>query len=373
MMSENKSTLIAMSGGVDSSVAALLMQEAGYECIGTTLRLFDNEDTANYCAAENCSAKSCCSLEDVDYARQVCARLDIPFYVFDFSADFRTNVMDRFVSEYEKARTPNPCIDCNRFIKFDRLHDRMREIEFQTVTTGHYARVKFDAASGRYQLLRGVDHTKDQSYVLYALTQNQLAHTSFPLGELTKSEVRKIAEAHGFANAKKADSQDICFVPDGRYADFIEHFTKRKYPHGNFVDIKGNIIGTHEGLFRYTIGQRKGLGKAFGKPMYVVELKPETNEVVLGEEGDLLNSQITINDINLISTESIPEEIHAQVKIRYSQDAAGATMLQTGADEIKIKFDKPARAATPGQAAVIYDGDVVIGGGTISRVQSSCV
>jgi tRNA-specific 2-thiouridylase len=273
--------------------------------------------------------------------------------------------MDRFVSEYEKARTPNPCIDCNRYIKFDRLHDRMREIGFQTVTTGHYARVKFDEASGRYRLLRGVDPTKDQSYVLYALTQNQLAHTSFPLGELTKSEVREIAEAHGFANAKKADSQDICFVPDGRYADFIEHFTKHKYPKGNFVDTDGNIIGKHEGLIRYTIGQRKGLGNTFGKPMYVVALKPETNEVVLGEEADLLNSQITINDINLIAVENIPEEIHAQVKVRYSQEAVPAIIRQTGEDEIHIRFENPVRATTPGQAAVIYDGDVVIGGGTI--------
>ncbi|MGM9936749.1 MAG: tRNA 2-thiouridine(34) synthase MnmA, partial [Candidatus Ornithomonoglobus sp.] len=247
----NNRAIIAMSGGVDSSVAAYLMQQRGYDIIGATLRLFTNEDAG-------IREKSCCSLSDVEDARAVAHRLGIEHYVFNFSDDFRTEVMDRFVEAYENGRTPNPCIDCNRYIKFKRLMQRAKELEYDYVVTGHYARIARE--NGRYVLKKGLDNTKDQTYVLYSMTQEQLKHTLLPLGELRKTEVREIAAEQGFINAKKHDSQDICFVPDGNYAGFIEQYTGREYPNGDFVDMEGNVLGTHKGVIRYTRGQRKGLG-----------------------------------------------------------------------------------------------------------------
>ena len=250
----NHKALIAMSGGVDSSVAAYLMRKQGYECIGATMKLYHNEDI---CIPKD---HSCCSLDDVEDARAVAASMDIPYYVFNFSERFKEEVMDKFVHCYECGITPNPCIDCNRYLKFEYLYNRAKELGYDYVVTGHYAQIKYDASIDRYLLSKAVDVSKDQSYVLYSLTQEQLAHTQFPLGCMPKSKTREIAEQQGFINAKKHDSQDICFVQNGNYAEFIEDYTKKTYPEGNFVDVHGNILGRHKGIIRYTIGQRKGLG-----------------------------------------------------------------------------------------------------------------
>ncbi|MGN0162890.1 MAG: tRNA 2-thiouridine(34) synthase MnmA, partial [Candidatus Ornithomonoglobus sp.] len=287
----NNRAIIAMSGGVDSSVAAYLMQQRGYDIIGATLRLFTNEDAG-------IREKSCCSLSDVEDARAVARRLGIEHYVFNFSDDFRTEVMDRFVEAYENGRTPNPCIDCNRYIKFKRLMQRAKELEYDYVVTGHYARIARE--NGRYVLKKGLDNAKDQTYVLYAMTQEQLKHTLLPLGELRKTEVREIAAEQGFINAKKHDSQDICFVPDGNYADFIEQYTGREYPDGDFVDMEGNVLGTHKGVIRYTRGQRKGLGLALPKPMYVCRTDLDKNLVILGDNADLFSTSLNASDINLM-------------------------------------------------------------------------
>ncbi|MDD6762382.1 MAG: tRNA 2-thiouridine(34) synthase MnmA [Clostridiales bacterium] len=352
----NNRAIIAMSGGVDSSVAAYLMQQRGYDIIGATLRLFTNEDAG-------IREKSCCSLSDVEDARAVAHRLGIEHYVFNFSDDFRTEVMDRFVNAYENGRTPNPCIDCNRYIKFKRLLQRAKELEYDYVVTGHYARIARE--NGRYILKKGLDETKDQTYVLYSMTQEQLKHTLLPLGELRKTEVREIAAEQGFINAKKHDSQDICFVPDGRYADFIEQYTGREYPGGNFVDMEGNVLGTHKGVIRYTRGQRKGLGLALPKPMYVCRTDLDKNLVVLGDNDDLFSSSLDASDINLMAVERIEQPIRVQAKIRYSQSAADAVVWQTGDDRLHVEFDKPQRAITRGQAVVLYDGETVVGGGVI--------
>ncbi|MDR2610258.1 MAG: tRNA 2-thiouridine(34) synthase MnmA [Clostridiales Family XIII bacterium] len=374
-----KKALIAMSGGVDSSVAALFMKERGYECAGVTMRLFDNEDI---CEAPS---KTCCSLEDAEDARRVAAEIGIPFYIFDFSADFREQVIERFCRSYLAGITPNPCIDCNRYIKYDRLYRRMDLMGFDCVVTGHYARIHRDEVSGRYLLLAAGDKTKDQSYVLYMLSQDQLAHTVFPLGDRKKEEIRRIAGKHGFVNAHKRDSQDICFVRDGDYAKFIANYLLDKpgieqggaeksgaeapagMRPGNFVDRDGTLLGGHEGIVHYTIGQRKGLGRAFGKPVYVTEIRPDTNEVVLGEDADLFSERVTIYDINLISVadDGLAEPMRVTAKIRYNQPPMPATAVRTGTDRIEIRFDEPQRAVTRGQAAVLYDGEIVVGGGTI--------
>lgn len=351
--------LIAMSGGVDSSVAAYLMQEQGFDCVGVTMRLFDNPD------AGISSEKSCCSLSDVEDARAVCAKLGIPYYVFNFKDRFQECVMDRFVAAYENGRTPNPCIDCNRFLKFDNLYRRAEELGCRCIVTGHYARISFDEATGRWRLKKAVYEDKDQSYVLYSLTQEQLAHTRFPLGELTKPEVREIAVQQHFLNARKHESQDICFVPQGKYSDFIERYTGRTYPNGSFVDRQGNVLGEHKGIIRYTVGQRKGLGLSLPSPMYVCEVAPERNEVVLGTNEDLFSTELVANDINLISLDHIEGELRVSAKVRYRQPARPATVTQLDDDTIRVVFDEPQRAITRGQAVVLYDGDVVVGGGTI--------
>lgn len=354
-----RKALIAMSGGVDSSVAALLVRWAGYEAMGVTLRLYDNED------AGLSREKTCCSLDDVNDARAVCARLQIPFYVFNFKESFRREVMDRFTEAYERGETPNPCIDCNRYIKFEKLMSRAKEIGCDTVATGHYARVARDESAGRWLLKKGLDASKDQSYVLYSLTQEQLSRLLLPLGELTKEQVRQLAEENGFVNAKKRDSQDICFVPDGDYAAFIERHTGKSFAPGSFVGAEGQVYGQHRGIIHYTIGQRKGLGLSFPQPMYVCEIDPAANEVLLGEHERLFSTELIAEEINLISHAEISEPMKVKAKVRYRQAEQPATVVQTGPDQLKITFDQPQRAVTKGQAVVLYDGDTVVGGGRI--------
>lgn len=355
-----KKALIAMSGGVDSSVAACLMKQNGYDCMGVTMKLFHNEDIG--IPREH----SCCSLDDVEDARSVAFALSMPYHVFNFSDRFEDTVIRRFIFAYENGMTPNPCIDCNRYLKFDKLYLRAKELNYDYVVTGHYARIE-KSESGRYLLKKAVDAEKDQSYVLYALTQEQLAHTQFPLGGMTKPEVRSIAEAHGFINARKPDSQDICFVQNGSYADFIEEHTGKKYPEGDFVDRSGNLLGHHRGVIRYTVGQRKGLGLSFPEPMYVCAVDPINNTVTLGKESELYSQVLTATDINLISVPSIDRPMRLKAKIRYRQSEKWATVTQTDADTLRIEFDELQRAVTKGQAVVLYDGDIVVGGGTIQQ------
>jgi tRNA-specific 2-thiouridylase len=354
--------MIAMSGGVDSSVAALLAMEAGHDCVGVTMKLFENEDIADESAS---GERSCCSLADADDASRVCGMLGIPFYVFDFTRDFRREVMERFVSEYAAGRTPNPCIDCNRYIKYDRLYRRARDMGFDCIATGHYAQVGRDEDTGRWILRKAVDGSKDQSYVLYGLTQEQLAHSIFPLGKMRKDEVRGVAASRGFANSRKPDSQDICFVPGGRYAEFIESFAGRGWPPGDFVDAEGNVLGRHEGIIRYTVGQRKGLGRAFGRRLYVAAIRPERNEVVLAGAGGLLTRVVRVERLNMVAVAALDGAVRVTAKIRYNQVGGAAVAERTGEDEVTLTFDEPQRAPAPGQAAVMYDGDVVVGGGII--------
>lgn len=354
-----KKALIAMSGGVDSSVAALITKEQGYDCTGITMKLYDNEDVG--LKKEN----TCCSIDDIEDARAVCRTLEIPYYVFNFRDSFNEQVIHRFIKAYENGATPNPCIDCNRYIKFDRLMHRMKELSMDYVVTGHYARIEFDENLGRYILKKAVDDTKDQSYVLYSLTQHQLKHTLFPLGYMTKDEARKIAEENNFINARKHDSQDICFVPDGKYAEFIEQYTGKKYPCGDFVDRDGNVLGKHKGIIRYTIGQRKGLGLALPAPMYVCKKDIENNKVILSDNDGLFSKELFANNINLISCENIESPIKVKARVRYNQKEQPATVTQIDDDRLHIVFDEPQRAISKGQAVVLYDGDVVVGGGTI--------
>lgn len=350
--------LIAMSGGVDSSAAALLMLQAGYECAGATMHLFQNED------AGISREKTCCSLDDVQDAKLVCAKLGILHYVFNFEGQFRAQVMQRFADSYERGETPNPCILCNRWLKFDAMLTRMHEMGFDYIVTGHYARVDFDERSGRYRLLRAVDDSKDQTYVLYSLTQEQLKHVRFPLGAYHKAEIRDIAEKNGFLNARKKDSQDICFVPDGDYAGFLARFTGRTCPAGEFTDLRGNVLGSHPGIIHFTIGQRKGLGISAGKPLYVCGIDAAENRVILGDNADLFSDSLIADDVNLISVADLTTPMRVTAKIRYRHEAQPA-LAWTEGDILHVKFDAPQRAITPGQAVVLYDGDAVVGGGTI--------
>ncbi|MBQ3392151.1 MAG: tRNA 2-thiouridine(34) synthase MnmA [Lachnospiraceae bacterium] len=352
-----KKALIAMSGGVDSSLAALLTKNAGLECVGCTMKLYSSEEIGLS------RTHTCCSLDDVADARSVAYKIGIPYYVFNFTEDFQKKVIDRFVCSYECGLTPNPCIDCNRFMKFDKLFDRAKILGCDYVVTGHYARI--EKQDGGYVLKKALDETKDQSYVLYSMTQEQLAHTLFPLGNMQKSEVRRLAEENRFINAAKPDSQDICFVPDGDYGAFLERYTGKKYAPGPFLDTEGNVLGTHKGTVRYTIGQRKGLGIAFGKPMYVKSIDVQNNTVTLAENQELYSDVLTANEFHWISGRIPPAEVRCKAKIRYRHAEQSAAAYPQPDGKVKIVFDQPQRAITPGQAVVLYDGDVVLGGGRI--------
>lgn len=357
-MSKGKAA-IAMSGGVDSSVAAWLVQQAGYEAAGVTLKLYDNEDIGI------CNDKTCCSQRDVEDAALVADRLGIPHYVLNYRQEFIDNVIKRFIDAYCLGETPNPCIDCNKYIKFGKLCQAVRGMAFTHIATGHYARIAYDAGSQRWLLKKGVNQEKDQSYVLYGLTQEQLAMTLLPLGDLSKLQVREIAREKGFVNAGKHDSQDICFVPDGNYSGFIERFTGKTFPQGDFVDPCGNILGRHGGLIKYTIGQRKGLGLAMGEPVYVKSKNIADNTVVVARDEELYTTAFEVRDVNLIACGYFNGTIRVKARIRYKHPEQWASVTMTGPDTMHVEFEKPQRAIAAGQAAVFYDDDVVFGGGTI--------
>jgi len=378
-----RKALVAMSGGVDSSVAALLAQRAGYECVGVTLRLFDNGDVGET------ADRPCCSLADAQDAARAAAALGIPHYVFDFSEAFRREVMDRFADAYAAGATPNPCLDCNAYLKFGLLLDRARQMGFDKLVTGHYARISLapESEGGQLRLSRAAYREKDQTYFLYTLTQEQLAHTLFPLAGLTKPEVRALAAEAGLLTAEKRESQDICFVRGGDYAAFLEGYrgssdASNGLSPGFFVDEAGRVLGRHDGIARYTIGQRRGLGVALGRPAFVTEIRAESNEVVLStEEASLLRDWIEVGGVNWIEGEQPAEPVRAGVQVRYRTAPVPAMVLfgksgnkfrssftdgpGTLAGSVQVRFDRPVRAPARGQAAVFYDGDTVLGGGWI--------
>ena len=357
-----KKVAVGMSGGVDSSVAAYLLKEQGYDVIGVTMQIWQDEDPL--AQAEN---GGCCGLSAVDDARRVADRLGIPYYVLNFKREFKENVIDYFMDEYMHARTPNPCIACNRYVKWEALLNRARELGCDYIATGHYARV-VQLDNGRYALKKSATDRKDQTYALYNLTQEQLAHTLMPVGEYEKEQIREIAAKIGLLIANKPDSQEICFIPDNDYAGYIERESGKTFPKGNFVDLEGNILGTHKGIIHYTIGQRKGLGLSMGSPVFVVDIRPETNEVVIGSNLDTFHDSLYAGKVNLMSVDALEGEREVVAKIRYSHKGAPCRIKMVNEDTVLCKFEEPVRAITPGQAVVFYDGDIVLGGAVIDRV-----
>ncbi len=356
---EKKKVVVGLSGGVDSSVAAYLLKEQGYDVIGVTMQIWQEEEV--FKQEEN---GGCCGISAVEDARRVASMLQIPYYVMNFRKEFQKEVIDYFVNEYRNGRTPNPCIACNRYVKWQALLSRSMEIGADYIATGHYAQIDH-LPNGRYAIKHSATKTKDQTYALYNLTQEQLKRTLMPVGAYTKDEIRKIAESINLPIANKPDSQDICFVPDGDYASFIEHECKCKLPEGNFVTLDGKVLGKHKGIIHYTVGQRKGLGIALGYPAFVLEIRPETNEVVIGTNEDSMTYEVRANKLNFMSRESIEDGMRVFAKIRYNHKGAWCSVKQIGEDEILCTFEEPQRAVTPGQALVMYEGDYVLGGGTI--------
>ena len=348
--------LIAMSGGVDSAVAAFLMQKEGYDCAGATMLLCDSDllgRTPPDIAAD---------------AKAVAEKLHMDFHTLECAQDFQQNVVEPFIRCYETGGTPNPCVECNRYLKFGAFWETALSMGFDCIATGHYARIEQHPETGRYLLYRAGDRSKDQTYFLYSLTQHQLEHTRFPLGQLTKAEAREIAEEQGFLNAKKRDSQDICFIPDGDYLSFMKRYTKSTYPDGDYLDLNGKVIGRHSGAVGYTIGQRKGLGIALGAPAYVVDKDMAANTVTLGSNEDLMRTTLRAGDWNWIPFPTLDAPIRVMAKVRYRHTEQPATVYPEENGYARVVFDEPQRAITTGQAVVLYDDDLLIGGGTITEV-----
>lgn len=344
---EKNRIMVAMSGGVDSSVAAFLLKEQGFDCLGATMSLIKKDNS------------------DISDAKSICDKIGMPFYVFDFADEFKSYVIDEFVNAYTLGKTPNPCIFCNKNLKFSQMLKKADEFNCELLATGHYARVEFDEKTQKYQLKKAADPAKDQSYVLYMLTQEQLKRVRFPLGEYSKPQIRAIADEHGFVTAHKSDSQDICFIPDGDYAKYIESYLGRSFPSGDFVLRDGTVLGSHKGIINYTLGQRKGLGIAYTKPLFVLEIDTENNRVVLGDNEDLFTDTLRAKNINIISGDSLEKPVRCKAKVRYKHTEQDAEAFVDSDGILNVKFDVPQRAITKGQAVVLYDGDTVIGGGEI--------
>lgn len=351
--------LVGMSGGVDSSVSALVLQQQGYNVDGATLRLFSNEDIG---LEED--SRTCCSIDDVQDAKAVCHKLGINHYVFNFGDHFKEMVINKFAKSYQMGETPNPCIDCNRYIKFQKMLERAKMLDYDYIATGHYVQREIDS-NGRALLKKAVDHTKDQTYVLYVLTQDMLKHTLFPIGGMTKEQSRILAEQHNLVNARKPDSQDICFIKDGDYAGFLENTMGIKTPTGDFIYKDGTVLGKHKGIIHYTIGQRKGLGISYKHPIFVLDKNPENNIVTLGENIDLFTNTLTADDLNWIAIDKPTSSIRVTAKARYSQKEAPATVHPLDENRVLVEFDDKQRAITKGQAVVFYHDEYVVGGGTI--------
>lgn len=352
--------VVGMSGGVDSSVAAWLLKEQGYEVIGVTMQIWQDED--NQIQEEN---GGCCGLSAVEDARRVAWDLEIPYYVMNFKEEFQSNVINYFVDEYQKGRTPNPCIACNRYVKWESLLKRSMDIGAEFIATGHYAQIE-KLENGRFALKKSVTAAKDQTYALYNLTQFQLSHTLMPVGAYSKDQIRELAKGLHLEVAHKPDSQEICFIPDHDYAGFIEESTGTKAAEGDFVDLDGQVIGRHKGITHYTVGQRKGLGLSMGQPVFVVEIRPETNEVVIGKGNDVFSDTLRADKLNWMAIEGLEgREMRLSAKIRYSHKGAMCTVKEVENGLVECRFDEPQRAITPGQAVVFYQGDYVVGGGTI--------
>jgi tRNA-specific 2-thiouridylase len=359
--------VVAMSGGVDSSLAAFLLKQKGYQVVGITMKLWDFKEVGG----EPHPDGRCCSIEAFDDARTVCEKMKIPHYVVDFKDEFKREVILNFVDEYKKGRTPNPCIICNTEIKWRSLWEKAKALGAEYLSTGHYARIKYDENRKRFLLLKGIDPTRDQSYALWGLSQENLAKTIFPLGDLTKKEVRAKAREYELKVAEKAESQEICFVPDNDYPRFIkewlDHQGKKIQP-GPIFNLKGEKIGEHKGIPFYTVGQRRGLSIALGKPLYVVKIEPDKNAIYVGENNDLFQSTFIVSQLNWIAFDDLEKEIECKIKIRYQHEPQEGRISPLTKDEAMVKFNKPERAITPGQSAVFYQEEVVLGGGVIDKV-----